>query len=161
MEDIIEAINQLIEAVNQNSIPVWVTCVGNTICQALNRAKLLLPREDENLRNTLEVVHSKFKDICGKINSYYYEGYGISASENAWNVISLNGIARYDYNTLVRNSFLYDSYLKLCDTDRTKEIESLIEDLLSLFKYDKFDKFFEPYLRMSSMERNFDNVSNQ
>lgn len=28
MEEIIEVINRLIEAVNQNSIPFWVTCVG-------------------------------------------------------------------------------------------------------------------------------------
>ena len=262
MEGIIEAINRLIEAVNQNSIPFWVTCVGifvpiiisvsvaisscvqnkknnklqkeieessekfqsainmreeyiqmrdnflkiyddfclaqsilvrmhrsvhvifsnylavngytvpyqlvndvnnveNTICQALNRAKLLLPCEDENLRNTLEVIHSKFMGLCGKINSYYYEGYSTSTSENAWNVISSNGIVRYDYYTLMRNTLLYDSYLKLCDTDGTKEIERLIEELLPLFDYDKFDKFFEPYLQMSSVERNLDNVNNQ
>ncbi len=126
--------------------------VANTICKALNRAKLLLPCEDKDLRNTLEVVYSKFNVLCEKINSYYYEGYGLSTSENAWNVISSSGIARYDYYTLMRNPSLYDSYLKLCDTDETKEIEILIEELLPLFKYDKFDKFFEPYLQMSSVE---------
>ena len=152
-------------AVNGYTLPYQlvndVSNVAYTTCHALNRAKLLLPCEDKDFKRILEAINKKYLILCEKVNSYYYNGNGIFASENAWNVISSNGIAKYDYNTLVRNPSLYDIYLKLCDTDGTKEIESLIEELLPLFEYDKFDKFFEPYLQMSSMERNFDNVSNQ
>lgn len=42
-----------------------------------------------------------------------------------------------------------------------KEIEQKIEELLSLFDYDKFDRYFEPYLQMSSTEGSVKNGSDQ
>ncbi len=107
-----------------------------TIYQASNRAKLLLPREDKDLRNILEVILEKYSAFGKKVNSYYHNGIGRSASENAWNIIvSSSNIIRYDYSALTDNPSLYESYLKLCDTNETKEIERLIDDLLPFFKY--------------------------
>ena len=138
-----------------------VNNIANAIYQATNRAKILFPREDKKIRSILDIIYQKYLILCQKINSYYYNGNGLSASENAWSVISSNNIPRHDYPTLMKNPLIYDNYLKLCDTNETKEIESLIEELLPLFEYDKFDKFFEPYLQMSSVEGKFNNISNK
>ena len=153
-------------AINGYSEPYQLICdiksTANIICRAVNRASLLPPREDKDFRSILHNIHEKYLILCEKISSYFYNNHALMTSENAWDLITKSSnIARYDYSTLTKNPPLYDNYLRLCDTDETKEIEKLIEELLPLFEYEKFDKYFEPYLQMISVERKFDNVSDK
>lgn len=43
-----------------------VTTASNVLCQSVNRAKLLLPSEDEELRKILESIWEKYKDLSDK-----------------------------------------------------------------------------------------------
>ncbi len=143
--------------VNNTTVPIkLVNDVNNatrTICQSVNRAKLLLPSADEGSRKMLENIYLKFCELQSKINNYYNSGYAHSTCDNAWNYITSScGITRYDYYTLIRNSAAYDSFLRLCVNDSINEIEHIIEDILPLFDYDKFDRYFEPYLQMGRLE---------
>ena len=129
----------------------------NAMCQALNRAKLLLPPSDNDLRRVLEEVYSACKEVENKANAYYYSGQAVAASESAWCTISPSwNVIKYDYNTLMGNPLAYENYLKLCVNDKTKELEQLIEKALSCYSYEKFDKYFEPYLQMIPMEISVD-----
>lgn len=142
----------------------WINNVNNAAnltCQAVNRAKLLLPSSDENFRKVLEKVYEIIEEIRNRSNLYFRSGRAYSASEDAWNTISSRGIGRHDYYTLMNNPLLYDNFLKLCVNDSTNEIEQLIKELRPLFDYDKFDKYFEPYLQMSSTEGAVKNGGNQ
>lgn len=55
-----------------------------------------------------------------------------------------------DFNTLMSNPIAYDAFLKLCINDTTKEINEKITEILDLLTYDKFDVYFEKYLRMDA-----------
>lgn len=148
------------------NIPMqWINDVHyatSSTCQAVNRSKLLLPPSDEDLRNVLEEMYEKIKEVRDKAEFYYNSGNAYSASETAWNTITpSSGISKYNYPAFGSNQPAYDSFLKLCINDSTKEIEQKIEELLSLFDYDKFDRYFEPYLQMSSTEGSVKNGSDQ
>lgn len=96
---------------------------------------------------------NKAETLNCKVSSYYNSGLAYSVTENAWNTICPSqGIQKYDYQTLTSNYFAYDSFIKLCTTPSTKEIESIISELLQQFEYDRFDKYFEPYLQMGFSE---------
>ena len=138
----------------------WINEINqatNAMCQAINRAKLLLPPSDTELRRVLEEVFSTCKEVENKANDYYYSGQAIAASESAWRTISPSwSVSMYDYNALLGNPPAYENYLKLCVNDKTKELECLIERAISYFPYEKFDKYFEPYLQIAPMEVSVD-----
>ncbi len=125
----------------------------NAVVQATNRATLLLPSSDQKFKQILQDVLNKAETLNCKVSSYYNSGLAYSVTENAWNTICPSqGIQKYDYQTLTSNYFAYDSFIKLCTTPSTKEIESIISELLQQFEYDRFDKYFEPYLQMGFSE---------
>ncbi len=49
------------------------------------------------------------------------------------------------------NPNAYDAFLKPCINDTTKEINEEITEILDLLTYDKFDVYFEKYLRMDAV----------
>lgn len=127
-----------------------------SLCQALNRAKLLLPQKDEQLRKILENVYDKYRQLKFKVDEYYYEGIARNVSDDAWQKI-VNGnfnIAQYDYIHLRQNESAFKFYLESCKTTTTKEIDNMTNELIELLKYEKFDIYFEKYLQMNFMERN-------
>ena len=143
--------------VNSTTAPLkLVSDINNatsTICQSVNKARIVLPSYDEGSRKILDNIYKKFFELQNKVNNYYNSGYAYSVSENAWNyVTSSYGIVKYDYYTLIRNSVAYDYFLNLCINNLTNEIEVIIKDTLPLFDYDKFDRYFEPYLQMGRLE---------
>lgn len=111
-------------------------CISNinrgtsVLCQAVNRAKLLLPSSDKKFKKVLKDFWRKYGEISNKINTYYNSGYAYSASETAWNTIAHYGIIRYDYYTLMNNRPTYEIFLKVCANDSTNEIEQRMMLLL-------------------------------
>lgn len=107
------------------NIPMqWINDVHyatSSTCQAVNRSKLLLPPSDEDLRNVLEEMYEKIKEVRDKAEFYYNSGNAYSASETAWNTITpSSGILKYNYPAFGSNQPAYDSFLKLCINDSTK-----------------------------------------
>lgn len=47
----------------------------------------------------------------------------------------------------------YDAFLKLCINATTKEINAEITEILDLLTYDRFDVYFEKYLRICLSKR--------
>ena len=128
-----------------------VTAASNILCQSVNRAKLLLPSEDEELRTILESIWKKYKELKAKVDEYFYSGAAFTHANNAWLIIGPRfNIMAGDYNTLMSNPIAYDAFLKLCINDTTKEINEKIAEILDLLTYDKFDVYFEKYLRMDA-----------
>ena len=150
---------------NIPNIPTqWINDVNhaiNLVCQADNRSKLLLPPSDEDLRKVLEEMYKKLKEIRDKADFYFRSGRAYSVSEAAWTAITPYNIGRHDYYSLMNNPPIYENFLKLCANDSTNEIEQLIKELRPLFDYDKFDRYFEPYLQMSFTEGSVKNGSDQ
>ncbi len=126
----------------------------NTICQAMNRAKLLLPKSDKKLRITLENVYDKYKTLKFKVDAYYYGGTAQNVANTAWQKIANGGfgVVFGDYVSLRNNDNAFKFYLESCKTTTTKEIDDMTNELLELFEYDKFDIFFEKYLQMNFIE---------
>ena len=47
---------------------------------------------------------------------------------------------------------LYEDFIKLYSNDELNEIKKNVEELRPLFKYEKFDKYFEKYVRIEISE---------
>lgn len=141
-----------------NISTLWVNRINastNSLFQATNRAKLLLPASDQELRTTLETIRDKYKDLEDKINEYYHGGEASSVATMAWRKISsLYTIPFNNYNALKNNPNAHDDFLKLCENSQTKEINNMIIEILPLLDYDKFDIYFEPYLQMNLLDDN-------
>ena len=121
----------------------------NIVCQAVNRARLLLPQSDDELRKVLCLLFDKYKLLKLKVDEYLHNGVAINIFQNAWAKINGGNFGQFtNYAQLVNNQSAYATYLEYCKTEKTREIDSLIAELRSLFEYDKFDKYFEPYLRL-------------
>lgn len=121
----------------------------NNICQAVNRAKLLLPQSDMDLRDVLCQLFEKYKNLTLKVNDYLHSGVAINVFQNAWTKINSGNFGKFNnYAQLANNQSAYATYLEYCKTEMTREIDALIVELRRLFEYDKFDKYFEPYLRI-------------
>lgn len=144
-----------------NTPTQWVTDIANAaqaINQAVNRSKLLIPASDKNLKKILEVILKKYIELQIKVNSYYNGNAIIVANESLNTVVPSQPAEctnnNYKYNYLMNDPISYNKFLKLCENEETKEINKMITELLSLFEYDKFDRYFEPYLQMNLLDDN-------
>lgn len=125
------------------------------LCQSTNRALLLLPKHDIDLRNTLDTTFHKYCELTNLITEYISTGKVEYDRGQAWtNLNSRYGIATGNYTMLSNNSAAYNDFIKLFSNEKTKQIAEFIKDLLPLFEYEKFDKFFEPYLKIDTKEDN-------
>lgn len=144
----------------------WVNNISNAvnaINQAVDRSRLLFPASDKDLINILEVILKKYMELQDEVNKYY-NGNAIAVANESLNTIvpfNDNNMPSYGYNnnsfrysSLMNDPISYNKFLKLCENEETKEINKMITDLLSLFEYDKFDKYFEPYLQMNLLDDN-------
>ena len=127
---------------------------SSVICQAANRASLLLPKEDEDINNVIKEIYEKLKILKFKVNEYFYNGIAFNVADSAWDKILNRGfaIAKWDYTGLNNNRSAYSTFLEYCKTATTQEIDTMTQELLELFKYDKFDVHFEKYLQMNLMD---------
>lgn len=122
----------------------------NVLCQATNRAKLLLPENENDLRASIENIFDKYKKIKFKIDEYYYSGLAYNTYQMAWAKMRSIGVFYQDYNLLMNDKTAYDAFLLNCRTSVTDEIDKETEELLKLFEYDSFDKYFEKHLRIDA-----------
>ena len=121
------------------------------LCQATNRALLLLPQQDIELRNILDSTFRKYRELANIITEYISSGKVENDRGQAWGKLSPQyGIYVGNYTMLSSNLAAYGDYIKLFSNEKTKQISETIKELLPLFEYEKFDKFFEPYLRINS-----------
>lgn len=136
----------------------WVININTSIhlmFQATDRANLLLPASDQELRKVLETILDKYKELKDKIDEYYHGGEASSIATMAWHKISsLYTIPFNNYNALKNNPDAHNTFLQLCENNETKEINNMITEILPLFSYDKFDKYFKPYLQMNLLDDN-------
>ncbi|MDE7440322.1 MAG: hypothetical protein K2N23_07440, partial [Clostridia bacterium] len=91
-------------------------------------------------------------DLCKRdsINS----GVAETVRQQTWNKINATyKIPINNYYLLSFNDNATEDFLKLCSNEKTQKMDDEIGDILELFKYDKFDKYFEPYLRIYSEEK--------
>ena len=121
------------------------------LCQATNRARLLLPTNDVELRDVLQTVFIQYRELVAQIDEYISTGTAENVRVETWGKLnSQYGVFIGNYAMLSNNISAYSDFVKLCSNDTTKSIKQKIEALLPLFEYEKFDKFFEPYLRINS-----------
>ncbi len=122
--------------------------------QSGNRAQLLIPSEDENLRNVVNDACKRIEEIKSTIDKYLYTGQAEFYRGQTWNKISgrLFGIQYGDYRTLSMQKSLYEDFIKLYSNDELNEIKKKIDALRPLFKYENFDKYFEQYVRIEISE---------
>lgn len=122
--------------------------------QSGNRAHLLIPSEDKDLREILDNLCKKIEEIKGLIDKYFYTGQAEFYRTQAWNKISgrlLPGTFG-DYRALSMRKDLYDDFIKLYSNDELNEIKKKIDEIRPLFKYENFDKYFEQYVRIELSE---------
>ncbi len=138
--------------INPNVLIQWVNDMQNSagvLSQSYNRADLLLPKTEMELRNILKNILEKFREIVVDIFDYINSGIAEMNRVQAWQKITMSyGIQQNDYATLYTNKNAAADLEKLYINDDTKRIDNKIKETMDLFEYDKFDKFFEPYLRM-------------
>lgn len=128
----------------------------NLVCQANNRAELLLPQSEKKLREVLYNLLNLIKTLFKKINDYVNSGNLEFNRQQAWStVFATYGIPVNDYNLLSLNSKATEAFIQLCSNNITKKMDEIIKHILTLYEYDKFDKYFEPYLRMYMEKNNF------
>ena len=141
---------------NSNLInaPIWVGNLKNAainVCQAANRARILIPEEDKEFCEVITNIWEKYKELTFKIASYFDSGKAFDKSQDAWNTINKRyTIPIGNYSAFAINRNACDDYIKLCATTETEEINKLIKDFAELLEYENFDKYFEKYLRIDS-----------
>lgn len=144
---------------NGNNTPLqWVNNISlsiNLISKATNRANLLLPASDKELRKILKKILDKYNELKDKVDRYYYSGEAFSTVNSAWQrIVSSSNIQIYNYDVLMNRPTDYEDFLNICDNKQTKEINKIITEILPLFDYEKFDQYFEPYLQMKLIDDN-------
>lgn len=121
----------------------------NGICQAANRAHLLLPTADNPFLEILEGVFSKYKALTTKVIDYSNTGAAEFYCNQTWTKICQTyKIAYGDYMALLNNPLAYQDFMKLYSNNQTDAINDVVKEILPLFNYDKFDIHFEKYLRI-------------
>lgn len=122
------------------------------ILKTLDLASLLLRRSDEEL---FEIIKERFQlavKIIDKYLSYIKDNLNIT-SQKAWDCMSSSyNIQTYNYIELYQNQNALEIFLKICETDETKEIEKLLKQYSELHEYSKFDVYFEKYLGMQELK---------
>ena len=127
----------------------WLILLNDSnskLTRAYNHAKIIFSRYDEKLFKRLEIIYKKYKEIYFLIQEYYESGKLLNLHDHAWNTIcSITGISRYDIS-LIFNKDISEIMKNLLLTKETIEIQKNIDELLEMFEYGNFDKYFEPYL---------------
>ena len=124
---------------------------NNGVCQAMNRAHLLLPTSDKQFLEVLKNAFEKYRELTSKVIDYTNTGTAEFYRNQTWSKICQTyNIAYGDYMALSNNPIAYQDFMKLYSNKETEVINVIIKDILPLFEYDKFDKYFEKYLRVDA-----------
>lgn len=122
-------------------------------CKKLNLAELLFKRNDNELYLVIKKCIDLNIEIIDKFLSYI-RGNLLQVSTDAWNkIIILNpNIQIYNYYMLQSYPDNFNDFLKMCETENTKELEALLDKQKELNEYEKFDVYFEKYLGMEELK---------
>ena len=91
----------------------------------------------------------KYKELTKKVFAYMENGAIETHRQQAWTKIcQTHGVPYGDYGALSNNQPAFQDFLKLFSNDNTEEINDIINNILPLFEYEKFDKYFEKYIRI-------------
>ena len=125
----------------------------NNILRKLDIANLLFRHSDSEL---FEVIETRFKLAVEIINKYlaYINGNFVNTATDSWNKIcKLHPlISPFNYLLLNQNQNILNDFLKMCETDETKELDKLLEQYNEQHSYEKFDIYFEKYLGMEELK---------
>ena len=126
---------------------------GNKVCQAVNRARLLLSDSKKEFREIVEKIFADYQILIGVTSKYLQSGTAEMNRAHAWtSIVSTYKIVYGDYFTLWNNPNAHRDFVTLNMCKEIKEIENDISKLMTSFKYDNFDVYFEEYVRMSKLE---------
>lgn len=127
-----------------------------------NLARLLFEAKNKDLYNIVSERNNLAIDILDKYINYYASGEFFRISENAWDVSINQGINnngsynpvqyKYNYQWLMQDQKRYDNYLRLCKSDTVIEIDRLIDDYMKMHTFEKYDKYFEQYFSLESLQ---------
>lgn len=133
--------NILVQWLNELQISMAV------ICQAFNRAELLLPKSDMEFRKVLKSIIEKYRDLLNDIFEYINSGAADFNRNQTWvKIANTHSIQPNDYLTLYFNKDATADFIKLYANENTEKMNKGLKELMDLFESDKFDKYFEPYL---------------
>lgn len=125
----------------------------NNILRKLDIANLLFRHSDSEL---FEVIETRFKLAVEIINKYlaYINGNFVNTATDSWNKICKLQplLSPYNYLLLHQNQSILNDFLKMCETDETKELDKLLEQYNEQHSYEKFDIYFEKYLGMEELK---------
>lgn len=139
---------------NNNITWQWINDLekaNGAVCQAMNRARLLLPDTDKEFVDVLINIFQKYAELNAKVFNYINTGVAEARRQETWIKISKTyNIPNENYMALIYNPTAYNDFIKLYSNKETEAINEMINELLPLFAYDNFDKYFEKYLRIDS-----------
>lgn len=136
---------------NQGELNRWLgdlNSAGESVCQAMNQANLFFKENDPALVEMLENCRDKFLSFQREIWGYINSGKAQWASNAAWQTIS----PQLGNLNLWQNPVLLSQFIQLCDTDDVKRLKQQGDELLACFEYDKFDVYFEKYLKIDQIK---------
>lgn len=91
-------------------------------------------------------------EIIDKYIAYLSSGKLWETSENAWNTVCQAApSAKYNYQWLLQNRNVYDTFMKLCHSDEMIDIENLMKKNDELHSYENFDIYFEEYFSIEKL----------
>lgn len=124
---------------------------NNGVCQAMNRARLLLPTCDKVFLDVLRTVFEKYRELTSKVIDYINTGAAEFYRNQTWNKITQTyNIGYGDYMALANNPIACQDFMKLYSNKETDLLNDMIKELLPLFEYENFDIHFEKYLRIDN-----------
>ena len=124
---------------------------NNGVCQAINRARLLLPTCDKEFLEVLRNVFEKYRELTYKVTDYIDTGAAEFYRNQTWSKITQTyNIAYGDYRALANNPIACQDFMKLYSNKEMDILNEMIREILPLFEYDSFDKYFEKYLRVDA-----------
>lgn len=107
---------------NPNILSQWYDDLHKAsfgLCQSTNRALLLLPESDTNLRNTLDSLFKKYRDLVEQIYDYISTGKVEYDRGQAWSKLNPQyGIFVGNYAMLSNNPVAYGDYIKLFSNEK-------------------------------------------
>ena len=138
--------------IDTNNMNRWLNDLWESVqrtAQATNRARLLVPADDVDLPNILSYIWHQAEFLWQLTFNYVYSNDTIQLYYQLWDRVSLQyGIPKGNINALRSNSIAYSEFIMYYRNSTTIEINDMIGNILPLFEYEKFDKYFEQYIKM-------------
>lgn len=123
------------------------------IFKKLDLAALLFKRSDNKLFTLIEERYKLSIEIIDKYMKYINGDFNSVASQ-AWNKICIinPNIIQGNYFLLHQNQEISNDFLKMCETNETKELDDLLTKHRDLHTYENYDIYFEKYLGIEELK---------